>query len=279
LDPVVKALWFIEGNSTRDITLDDIAAAAGVSRFHLTRAFGDVLHRPVMRYLRARRLTEAARALAAGAPDILAVALAAGYGSHEAFTRAFRDEFGVTPEQVRSKGSADDLELVEPILMQEVAKTELEAPRFVDGKPMLIAGFGRRFEYGAIDGIPLLWQLLQPHLGHIPNEVVGIAYGVVVNSDDKGFDYAAGAEVADFSGVDDEMMRIRVPAQRYAVFAHRGHITTMRSTMHSIWREWLPASGFQAADAPLIERYGPEFDPRSGNGGLEIWLPVKGVSE
>lgn len=276
MDPIVKALWFIEGNSTRDITLDDIAAAAGVSRFHMTRAFGDVLHRPVMRYLRARRLSEAARALAAGAPDILAVALGAGYGSHEAFTRAFRDEFGVTPEQVRSRGSTDDIKLVEPILMQEIAKTELEAPRFVDGKAMLIAGFGRRFEYGAIDGIPLLWQRLQPHLGHIPNEVAGADYGVIVNSDDKGFDYIAGAEVSDFSGVDEEMMRVRVPAQRYAVFAHRGHITTLRSTMHAIWREWLPASGFQAADAPLLERYGPEFDPRSGNGGLEIWLPVKG---
>jgi AraC family transcriptional regulator len=276
LDPVVKALWFIEGNSTREITLDDIAAAACVSRFHLTRAFGDVLHRPVMRYLRARRLTEAARALAAGAPDILSVALAAGYGSHEAFTRAFGDEFGLTPEQLRTDGSTDGIELVEPVLMQQIGKTELEPPRFVDGKAMLIAGFGKRFEYGAMDGIPQLWQRLQPHLGHIPNEVVGDAYGVIVNSDDKGFDYIAAAEVTDFSGVEEEMTRIRIPAQRYAVFVHRGHITTMRSSMNAIWRDWLPNSGFHAADAPLLERYGPEFDPRSGNGGLQIWLPVKG---
>lgn len=50
MDPIVKALWFIVGNSRHDLALDDISAAAGVSRFHLTRAFGDVLHRPVMRY-------------------------------------------------------------------------------------------------------------------------------------------------------------------------------------------------------------------------------------
>jgi len=43
----------------------------------------------VMRYVRGRQLTEAARCLASGAPDILAIALEAGYGSHEAFTRAF----------------------------------------------------------------------------------------------------------------------------------------------------------------------------------------------
>ena len=50
-----------------------------------------------MRYVRARRLTRRTHA-GANAPDILQVALDAGYGSHEAFTRAFRDCFGITPE-------------------------------------------------------------------------------------------------------------------------------------------------------------------------------------
>lgn len=57
-----------------------------------------------MRYVRGRRLTEAAKALSRGAPDIFSVALDAGYGSHEAFTRAFPDEFGVTPETIRTQG-------------------------------------------------------------------------------------------------------------------------------------------------------------------------------
>ena len=56
-----------------------------------------------MRYLRARRLSVAARALVNGVPDIFSVALDVGYGSHEAFTRAFRERFGVTPESVRAE--------------------------------------------------------------------------------------------------------------------------------------------------------------------------------
>ena len=48
---------------------------AGVSRFHLTCAFGLGAGMPLVKYLRGRRLTEAARALARGAPDILALAL------------------------------------------------------------------------------------------------------------------------------------------------------------------------------------------------------------
>ena len=59
-----------------------------------------------------RRLSEAARVLANGSPDILTVALDFGYGSHEAFTRAFRDQFGMTPESVRAQGHLDNVNLV-----------------------------------------------------------------------------------------------------------------------------------------------------------------------
>src|SRR5262245_6488787 len=109
MTPVRKALWFIESHFAGDITLDDVADVAGVSRYYLTRAFGDVTGHPVMRYVRGRRLTEAARSLASGARDILPVALDAGYGSHEAFTRAFREHFGVTPEALRARGRLADV--------------------------------------------------------------------------------------------------------------------------------------------------------------------------
>ena len=95
---IEKVLWLIESRLDREASLGEIADDAGVSRFHLSRAFGAVTGRSVMTYLRARRLTEAARRLASGVPDILSVALEAGYASHEAFTRAFRDQFGLTPE-------------------------------------------------------------------------------------------------------------------------------------------------------------------------------------
>src|SRR5580704_13540894 len=112
-----KALWYIESHLARPLTLDEISAMAGISRFHMVRAFAAATGFSVMRYVRARRLTEAARTLAAGAPDILQVALEADYGSHEAFTRAFRDHFGLTPETVRSLACIEDLKLQEPIQM------------------------------------------------------------------------------------------------------------------------------------------------------------------
>src|ERR1700674_396565 len=75
MNPAQKALWFIESHLAEELTLDEVAAIGGVSRFHMVRAFAAATGLSVMRYVRARRLSEAARALAGGAPDILSLAL------------------------------------------------------------------------------------------------------------------------------------------------------------------------------------------------------------
>jgi AraC-like DNA-binding protein len=147
MNPAQKALWFIESHLAEALTLDEIAGVAGISRFHMVRAFAAATGLPVMRYVRARRLTAAARALAGGAPDILNVALDADYGSHEAFTRAFRDHFGVTPEAVRAGACLDQLRLQEPIMMDSTALDHLDPPRFVTAQPLLVAGLGERITH------------------------------------------------------------------------------------------------------------------------------------
>ena len=94
--------------------------------------------------------------------------------------------------------------------------------------------------------------------------------------DDSGnFDYIAGVEVSDFSDLPREFARVRIPAQRYVVFRHTEHISTIRRTVGAIWNQWLPQSGLKVADAPTFERYDEKFDPATGNGGLEFWVPVK----
>jgi AraC family transcriptional regulator len=125
MNPVNKALWFIETHFSREITLNEIASVAGVSRYHTSRAFAVTMGQPASRYTRGRRLTAAARLLADGAPDILTVALESGYNSHEAFTRAFRDQFGVTPESVRSQRH---IQLVEAREMDDSLFAKLEPP-------------------------------------------------------------------------------------------------------------------------------------------------------
>ena len=177
-----------------------------------------------MRYVRARRLTEAARALAGGAPDILNLALDADYGSHEAFTRAFRDHFGVTPEAVRAATCLDHLKLQEPIMMDfDRHSTIFKPPRFETGKPLLVAGLGERYQpRERAPAFPASGNAFINRVGVFPDRVGQVAYGVCCNGDDSGnFDYIAGVEVSDFSDLPREFSRVRIPEQRYAVFTHR----------------------------------------------------------
>jgi AraC family transcriptional regulator len=274
MNPVGKALWFIESHFTEDISLEDIANVGGVSRYHMSRAFGMVTGNSITRYVRGRRLTEAAKLLANGAPDILSVALDVGYGSHEAFSRAFRDHFGITPETVRAQHHLDNIERMEAIKMEETL-IQLEPPRFQNSKPLLIAGLSQHYTAETCPGIAAQWQRFGPYIGHIPGQVGGVAYGVCCNCDEAGnLEYISGVEVADFSLLPSDLARLRIPEHRYAVFTHREHISRIRSTWHTIFNEWMPKLDHVVVDAPDFERYGEGFDTRTGTGGVEIWIPI-----
>jgi AraC family transcriptional regulator len=280
MNPVGKALWFIESHFERALMLDEIAQAACVSRFHLSRAFSEVIGISIQSYLRGRRLSEAARKLANGAPDILSLALDSGYNSHEAFTRAFRDQFGITPEAVRSQGHLNHLQLVEPIKMEESTIVNLKAPRIVNGPSLLIAGMGERYSAETSAKIPAQWQRFAPHLGHIPGQVntrdKHVSYGVCCNMDEEGnIEYICGVEVRDFNLTPADWSRIRIPEQRYAVFTHEGHISLIRSTWQTIFNHALPQAELTITDGPSFERYDERFNPATGMGGLEIWIPIK----
>jgi AraC family transcriptional regulator len=276
MTPVQKALWFVESHFASGIALEDIANASDASPFYLTRAFTAVSGQPLMRYVRGRRLSTAAHALANGAPDILAVALDAGYSSHEAFTRAFTDLFGLTPEAVRAQGHLNNLKLVEAVRMDQTPLETLRPPRFVNGKAMLLTGIAERYTCDSSAGIPAQWQRFLPHFNRVPGQVGKVAYGVTYNTDDEGnMDYLCGVEVADFSRVPADFARLRIPEQRYVVFDHPGHVSGVRRTWATIWSSWFPASGHEPADGPNFERYGETFDSQTGNGGLEIWIPIR----
>ena len=156
--------------------------------------------------------------------------------------------------------------------------TDLEPPRFVDGKPMQIAGIGKRYNRNemvtAMTGIPLQWQRFLPEMAKVPGRVGGIAYGVSYNGDAAGnFDYLCGVEVSDAPPSSD-FSCVNLGAQRYAVFTHHGPISAIGATWGAIY-QWLPTSGYKRSRAPDFERYSENFDARSNSGWVEIWIPVE----
>jgi AraC family transcriptional regulator len=272
-----KAIWIIERNLGNDLTLRGLADATGVSAFHLAHAFGAATGRSMMKYVRGRRLSEAARVLADGAPDILSVALDTGYASHEAFTRAFREQFGTTPEAVKRSGSTTSLSLVTPLALSDDKTDVLKEPEIIARGPMSFIGLVERQEFESPHLIPAQWQKFMGMYGLIDCKVNPIPAGLSFNLDENGtFDYACAVEVSRGSEPPKGLQRISVPAQTYAVFQHDAHVATIGNTYRAIWNSWLTDHNRIAADAPSLERHKETFDTRTGEGGVEIWIPIAG---
>lgn len=160
-------------------------------------------------------------------------------------------------------------------MMTESMRAELEPPRFEDGKPMLLAGLAARYSSETSSGIPAQWQRFLPQIGTIPGRIGKVAYGACYNSDAAGnLDYMCAVQVAEFSKLGSDWTTLRVPAQRYAVFAHREPVSTIRKTWNTIFNKWLPESGHRLAGGPQLERYSEDFDSRTGVGGIEVWIPI-----
>ena len=165
-------------------------------------------------------------------------------------------------------------------LSQSRAPGPLPQPHFEQGRPMTIAGLRERYTQASLHGIPALWERLVA-FGRVPGRLGSVDYAAVFLQPD-GCDYVAGFEVADSDGLPKEFTCVKIPSRTYAVFVHDGHVATVRNTFDAIMRTWLPASGLQIANTAdahvyVLERYGEGFDPRSGTGDIQLWVPVTDV--
>ncbi len=263
---VTRTLWRIEADLSRAPSLLDLAAAEGVSPFHLSRAFTLIVGQPVMGYVRARRLSEAARRLHAGPESVLNIALDVGYESPEGFSRAFRKMFGIAPVAAR-----DFLpnQLQEPIVM-EPQKTDLPEARIIDFEGRTLIGRSARFAMAERSKIPAFWERTAEEIG--PRMYGTDTFGVSYDFEEEAFRYLVAIES---DGDGEGLERKTLPPGRYAVFEHKGHISGIPATWAAIFEQWMPGSGEEIADGPEFEHYAKDFDPE-GTSGASIWIPLKG---
>lgn len=280
---VTRALWQIEHDPLQNRDLATIAERCGVSTFHLSHAFLQATARSVIRYRRSRVLTEAARRLAHSDAKVLSIAIDAGYGSGEAFSRAFRKEFGVSPGAVMSSGSCETLSLTEPILMEPATTPPLAPPRFETLPETKLLGLSDMFDMQTRAEIPMLWQRFNAWDGPFPQEVGRAAYGVMSEfGEDGSFRYMAAAQVVDFDDAHESLTRLVLSKRDYAVFTHTGHISTIGRTISAVWTEELAKHHLRLAPRAVhinFERYGAEFDVTTGMGSVDYVLPLADAAD
>src|SRR5262245_36556636 len=151
---------------------------------------------------------------------------------------------------------------------------KLEPDRLEHSKPLMLAGLKEHYTPDTMQNIPEHWERFRPYMGTVPTQIDPKTYGVCYIVKDAESDYPAGVEVSKTSELPDELTFIRIPAQKYAVFLHRDHISKIKDTIDAIGKEWLPTADYvPTGDPTFFERY-EHYDPATGTGDIQIWVPV-----
>lgn len=98
---IYQALGYIEAHLEEEVTLENAAAAAGFSMYHFHRIFLEQVGMSVTDYIRSRRLASASASLLYTSEEIIQIAFRSRFESQEAFTRAFKKEYGMPPGRYR----------------------------------------------------------------------------------------------------------------------------------------------------------------------------------
>lgn len=287
-----RVLAYIDQHLDEDLSLEVLADVAHFSRFHFHRVFVALCGETLGDYLRRRRVEVAATRLVVHPQfSVLTVALGVGFGSGEAFTRAFKARFGMSPSawrasaksnpgQVNSNlGQVRELEPGEYAL--RVQPSDLQRAMKVDIRhlsPVNIAYLRRTGAYGP--GVSQFWQeTVYPWM--VQSQLLGRArYGIslddpAVTAPDK-CRYDACVEVpAGFKATGDALCT-ELPGGPYAVHAFNGTVTQLVEAWAQLFTHWLPASGKQLDARPLFEHYPVTagYDAEAGTFECELCIPV-----
>ena len=283
------ALEYLE-NTQSEPDLERAAALAHCSLFHFLRMFEVVSGLTAGEYSRRRRLSRAAIDLAAGQERVIDVAFRYGYESPEAFAKAFKRLFGITPSEARGPGAP--LTTWPPLRVAAVLEGSQEMRfRIVENEGLTVAGWALRTSCLMDKNqheIPRFWteNLAAGRVQALARWSVSLGHVGLCCEWDRGrgeLTYVIGVDVAaDRAPLPEGTREFRLLPATYAVFESVG---PMPHTIQNVWRrafhEWFPTSGWEHAGSPDFEVY-PRFpadDPRGDVASpqcySEVWIPIR----
>lgn len=274
----------VEQSTGEGIDVGAFARKHGTTEYHLRRMFSALAGMPLSEYARRRRMTLAGADLAQGEPNLLDLAVRYGYGSAEAFGRAFRSVHGTGPAEVRRHGG--------PLSTQPMLRFRLS----VEGSTPMDVTITHRPEFvlaGHSAEVPLIHQGVNPHIQeHIaaiaPEEHARLKAlgntepaGILAVTADQEPDAPEGSMLTYLHGVamdaatpaPEDLDTIRTDAGTWAVFHSSGPFPEV---VQQVWAatatDWFPSNPWRLRPGPSILRY-VEFTGTHAT--CELWLPVE----
>ncbi|WP_422745565.1 AraC family transcriptional regulator [Micromonospora sp. WMMD754] len=285
LDRLNQAMDHLEQRLDQPLDVPELARIACVSEHHFRRLFSALAGVPLSEYVRRRRLTLAGADVLAGRESLLDVAVRWGYGSNEAFARAFRSVHGVGPAEARRTGAVLRSQPRMSFRLVVEGSTSMDY-RIVTKDAFRLVGVKAR--------VPLVHEGMNPHIvafvkGIDPATVRRIEalsdqepQGIVNVSDDLAGSREEGAELDYWHGVvtgaevPGDLDSLPVEAGDWAVFRSSG---AFPQALQYLWRDvftqWFPSNPYEIRPGPEISRV--RIAEGGGTADAELWIPVRRV--
>ncbi|GIE82247.1 AraC family transcriptional regulator [Actinoplanes philippinensis] len=281
-----RLVGLVEEDLGAELDLGATARSLGTTEYHLRRMFSSLAGMPLSEYVRRRRMTVAAGDVVRGAGDLLDIAVRYGYGSTEAFGRAFRAVHGAGPGEVRRDGGPLRTQPQLRFRLTVEGSTPMDT-RIADRPAFRLVGHAAR--------VPLIHEGVNPHIHrHIaalpaeehqrlkdlgdtePAGLLQVTDGVEPDAPEGSeLTYLHGVAVTGQTPVPDDLDAIEVPAGKWAVFHASGPFPdTLQATWAATATAWFPSNPWRLRPGPsivtILDRAG-DFSTAT----TELWLPVE----
>jgi len=292
-----RVLEHIDQHLDEPLDLDALAEVALFSPYHFHRLFSAWMGETLGDYLRRRRLEVAAMRLAAQPHlSVLEASLSVGFGSAEAFARAFKAQFRCSPTSWRTQqaerrmtnsnpgqanrkiGQAPKATSakhgVSPNLQPETSMNV----QLIDRQPATVAYLRHVGPYG--EPVSLFWQeKVYPWMAAnrlLDHPRYGISHDDPSITAPEKCRYDACVEVPSQFVASGRVLRTTIPGGRYAALGFKGTAQQAPGAWAALLRDWLPSSGLQLDARPSFEHYprGSTYDSKTGVFDCEICVPV-----
>ncbi|MFI9250439.1 GyrI-like domain-containing protein [Streptomyces sp. NPDC053069] len=283
LERLNQAMEHIESHLDRPIDVADLARMTAMSEYHFRRLFSALAGVPLSEYIRRRRLTVAGAEVLAGERTLLDVAVRYGYGSGEAFARAFRAVHGVGPGEARRTGAALHSQPRMSFRLIIEGSSSMRY-RIVDKDEFRVVGKKAR--------VPLVHEGVNPAIAEFvrgigPETLARVTAlsdqepaGIVGVSDQLDPSRAEGTELDYYQGVvtsaeaPEDMDVLAVPAGTWAVFENSGPFPqALQHLWRDVFMQWFPSNPYQSRPGPEILQVSVAQDGTQAD--AKLWIPVE----
>ncbi|MEL6960089.1 MAG: AraC family transcriptional regulator [Pseudomonadota bacterium] len=272
MDRILRVIDCIHAHADEDLSLDQLADVAAMSRFHWHRVFSAIMGASPAHVIRSVRMHKATMLLVRTDLPIPEVGKRVGYPNDRSFARTFKDAYGLAPQAFRKQGH------------------EKNAPKFITGdtemfdvslktaEPIRLAALSHQGDYS---NISQAFQKLGPMIsaaGGWPQTrgMAGVYYDDPASTPEADLRSHAGAVWAGDS-VPDGMEEVTLDGGPYAVLHFKGPYSGLAAAYQYLYGPWLAEHGADLRDAPSFEIYlNDPADTAPEDLLTDIYMPLAG---